>query len=94
MAIKVKLYSLFRKYIDDRQVELKPEENETIRDLIKTLDEKYDAVFSEKLIGEEEAINPGAIILVNGQNIHHLDKLDTKLKDGDILAIFPPSAGG
>lgn len=94
MAIKVKLYSLFRKYIDDRQVELDPEKNKTIRDLINSLDEKYEAIFTEKLLGEEETINPGAIILVNGQNIHHLDKLDTELKDGDILAIFPPSAGG
>lgn len=94
MAIKVKLYSLFRKYIDDRQVELDPEKNKTIRDLINSLDEKYEAIFTEKLLGEEETINPGAIILVNGQNIHNLDKLDTELKDGDILAIFPPSAGG
>ena len=94
MAIQVKLYSLFRKYIDDRQVELDPETNKTIRDLIRSLDEKYESVFSEKLIGEEETINPGAIILVNGQNIHHLEQLDTELKDGDVLAIFPPSAGG
>ncbi|MGM0413694.1 MAG: ubiquitin-like small modifier protein 1 [Bacillota bacterium] len=94
MAIKVKLFSLFRKYIDDRQVELDPETNKTIRDLINSLDDRYGAIFSEKLLGEEETINPGTIILVNGQNIHHLNQLDTELKDGDILAIFPPSAGG
>ncbi|MFW5873371.1 MAG: ubiquitin-like small modifier protein 1 [Bacillota bacterium] len=94
MAIKVKLFSLFRKYIDDRQVELEPEENKTIKDLINSLDDKYEAIFSEKLIGEEERINPGAIILVNGHNIHHIKQLDTELEDGDVVTIFPPSAGG
>lgn len=94
MAIKVKLFSLFRKYIDDRQVQLDPEENKNIRDLIKNLDQQYEAIFSEKLLGEAETINPGAIILVNGHNIHHINQLDTALKDGDIITIFPPSAGG
>jgi len=94
MAIKVKLFSLFRKYIDDRQIDLDPEKIKTIRDLINNLDQKYEAIFSKKLLGDKEAINPGAIILVNGHNIHHINQLDTELKDGDVVTIFPPSAGG
>ena len=35
------------------------------------------------------------VILVNGRHISHLpDRLDTVLKDGDQVAIFPPVAGG
>jgi MoaD family protein len=35
------------------------------------------------------------VILVNGRHISHLpDRLDTRLKEGDQVAIFPPVAGG
>jgi molybdopterin converting factor small subunit len=35
------------------------------------------------------------VILVNGRHTSHLpDGLDTVLKDGDHVAIFPPMAGG
>ncbi|GAJ22964.1 unnamed protein product, partial [marine sediment metagenome] len=33
-------------------------------------------------------------ILVNGRGLDLLQKLDTPLKDGDVVAIFPPVAGG
>ncbi|MHA1648787.1 MAG: MoaD/ThiS family protein [Candidatus Helarchaeota archaeon] len=33
-------------------------------------------------------------MLVNGRNINFLDGRNTKLKDGDVVAISPPIAGG
>jgi molybdopterin synthase sulfur carrier subunit len=33
-------------------------------------------------------------ILVNGRSINLLEGLKTPLKDGDVVAIFPPVAGG
>lgn len=33
-------------------------------------------------------------ILVNGRDIDFLQKLETKLKDGDKVLVFPPVAGG
>ncbi|MGM0419515.1 MAG: ubiquitin-like small modifier protein 1 [Bacillota bacterium] len=94
MGIQVKLFSLFRKYISDRELELPAEETKTVQDMISILDERYEDVFSQKLIGDEGTVNPGAIILINGHNILHLDGLDTELNEGDKVAIFPPSAGG
>jgi molybdopterin synthase sulfur carrier subunit len=60
--------------------------------------EKFQAVeripFTHKLLDEQGLLHTGTIILVNRRNILHLDKLDTPVKDGDVLALFPPGAGG
>ena len=49
--------------------------------------------------GDESLTAPGAVgrlaVLVNGRHTSHLaDGLDTALRDGDRVAIFPPAAGG
>jgi molybdopterin synthase sulfur carrier subunit len=33
-------------------------------------------------------------ILKNGRNVHFLSGLDTPLDNGDVIALFPPVAGG
>jgi len=47
-----------------------------------------------KLLDENGELKRGTIILVNGHNILHLEKLATPVKDGDIVALFPPGGGG
>ena len=61
----------------------------TLRDLLVQLGYQRD----------ESLTAPGAVgrlvILVNGRSTSHLaDGLDTVLRDGDQVAIFPPVAGG
>lgn len=36
----------------------------------------------------------GCIVLVNGTNAGYLRGKKTKLKDGDVVSLFPPIAGG
>jgi len=48
---------------------------------------------------KEEIVEEGSIkkmykILVNGINVEFLDKLDTLVRDGDEICIFPPAGGG
>jgi molybdopterin synthase sulfur carrier subunit len=39
-------------------------------------------------------MHAGTIILVNRRNILHLEKLETPVRSGDVVAFFPPGAGG
>ncbi len=93
MKVKVKLYSLFRLNLKTSEVNYEFENTATIEDLIKRLDDDFSGYFSAKLLNSSE-IKTGSIILVNGENIFHIDKLKTKLNDQDIVTLFPPSAGG
>jgi len=93
MSIEVKFYSLFRLNLKTAGVEYEIDDPITLQKLINKLDEEFDNYFSEKLL-ESGEIKPGSIILLNGKNILHLNKLNTKIKDGDQITLFPPSAGG
>lgn len=94
MALKVKFYSLFKINLKSPGVEYELEEKIIISRLIKMLDQDFDGYFTEKLLDKDGGIAPGSIILVNGHNVLHLDKLETAVSNQDTVTLFPPSAGG
>jgi len=94
MTIKVKFYSLFKINLKSSGEVYEIKNPITISELINKLDNDYDDYFTNKLLNDKGKISPGAIILVNGKNILHLNNLKTELKDGDTITLFPPSAGG
>jgi len=94
MKVHLKGYLTFRERLKTEPwIELA--ENSTLRDLVFHLPGDL-----QELIKASEGAQPnrgsGAIaILVNGQHYTHLpDRLNTRLEDGDEVAIFPPVAGG
>ena len=34
------------------------------------------------------------IIMINGRHVKHLKDLETMVRNGDIISIFPPAGGG
>ncbi|MFW5886069.1 MAG: MoaD family protein [Halanaerobium sp.] len=94
MALKVKFYSLFKINLKSSGEKYEVDKPITIQKLIEKLDQDYDGYFTKKLIDKDGKISRGAIILVNGKNIFHIDSLKTKVSDGDVVTLFPPSAGG
>ncbi len=94
MALKVKFYSLFRINLKSPGTEYELENKITIAQLIKKLDQEYEGYFTQKLLKEDRSISSGAIILVNGKNVLHLNKLETEVSNQDTVTLFPPSAGG
>ena len=91
--ITIKFFSLLRLLIKQSELII-DEDNIKLIDLLKYSQTEIPVRFIHKLIDEEEALITGTIILVNGKNVHHLDKLDTLIKDGDLVSLFPPGGGG
>ena len=56
--------------------------------------EKTSQKFLFKLLDEQGNIKNGTLILINGRNILDTDRLDSIVRDGDTVALFPPGGGG
>ncbi|WP_087037960.1 ubiquitin-like small modifier protein 1 [Thermococcus litoralis] len=81
--VKVRVFATLRGIVGKSELEVQAE---TVGELLEKLYNEYPKMKKE--------LEKGAVILVNGKNIEHLEKLNTKLKDGDVVSIFPPVGGG
>jgi MoaD family protein len=72
-------------------------ENEkvTVNAILKTLVTRYGKPFAEYIYDPQTGVARGFLqFLINGQSISAFNGLESKLKDGDVLAIVPPVGGG
>ncbi|RLG04284.1 MAG: molybdopterin synthase sulfur carrier subunit [Thaumarchaeota archaeon] len=92
MKITVKSFATIREAFGGRGVLwIELPEGSSIRDLINALEKNYRPKIDLSRVGEE---NSNIKVLVNGREITYLDGLETKLRDGDVVAFIPPVAGG
>ncbi|MBS7639771.1 MAG: MoaD family protein [Candidatus Bathyarchaeia archaeon] len=92
VSVKVLLFATFRKKYGSKELII--ECDGTIKGLINSVSnvlgrEFYDDVYDEK----RGMVRDDLIFAINGRNIKDL-KGNIGLKDGDVVAIFPPLAGG
>ena len=96
MKISVKGYFSLQKAMDGKsQIEVE-KATATIREVLDDLSDRFGKDLTE-LIYESGTEEPAShiILLVNGRNYLSMPKrLETELKDGDEIALFPPLAGG
>ncbi|AKB38560.1 Molybdopterin converting factor small subunit [Methanosarcina siciliae C2J] len=94
--VKVKLFANLREAAGTPELLLS---GEKIIDILLSLTDKY-PVLKELIFekGGEKCEDPvlcGSInILINGNNVRHLEGLETFLTDSDEIGILPPVSGG
>ncbi|MBN1133337.1 MAG: MoaD/ThiS family protein [Methanosarcinaceae archaeon] len=93
VSVKIKLFANLRENAGKSEL-IVP--GDTVLDALKMLTESFPLL--KEMIFENECEEPelcGYInVFVNGNSIHHLDGLTTKLSENDEIAIFPPVSGG
>ena len=92
MKVHVKAFATFREIIDS-QFDMDFPKGATIRTLLTKLTGQYEGL-NELMFASPGTLREFINILKNGRNIHFLAGLDTPLDDEDIIALFPPVAGG
>lgn len=89
----MKFFANFREAVGQERVEVA-----AVGDVAALLDElvrRFGEKITEQLYGpSSKKLRETVNVLVNGHGINLLSGLDTKLKDGDVVAIFPPVSGG
>lgn len=91
MAVEVKIPTVFRKFTgNEATVELEPG---TVADLIDQLDTRYPG-FKEQLLTSDGELHRFVNVYVNDEDARYLEKLDTKVGEGDKVSLLPSVAGG
>jgi molybdopterin synthase sulfur carrier subunit len=92
MKVHVKAFATFREVMDS-QVDIDFLKDATIRTLLAELTGRYEGL-EDLMFADPETLRDFVNILRNGRNVHFLAGLDTPIDDGDVIALFPPIAGG
>lgn len=92
ISITVKTFATFRE-VADATIALDINGGTTVGMLLDLLTTRY-AGLGDMVFTETGELKKYVNILKNGRNIHFLDGMETVIEDGDIIALFPPVAGG
>jgi len=92
--IKVKFFTLLRLYLGLEEIDIEADQID-VRTLLRRVGEQIDSnLVREKLLDDDGDMLQGTIILINGHDILHMDKLDTIVEKGDSVSLFTPGGGG
>jgi len=89
--INVQFFATFKDIFGTNAMEVAVETGTNIGELLGLI---FNTEERRKKIFDNGKIKPYVIILKNGRHIQHLDGVETELKEGDKVSIFPPIAGG
>jgi MoaD family protein len=93
ITISVQGYLTFKGLVGKRQVSIPT--GSLLQDLLSNLREDLDERFEKEVYSTRGALNEHIAVMLNGRSYKNLPEgLNTVLKDGDQVAIFPPIVGG
>ena len=92
MKVKIILFTPFSEIFNTTENEIELHSTNNVQELLDILCDSGDR--RGKIFDDSGELKPDVTILKNGKSIKALDGVETKLKNGDELALFPPVAGG
>jgi molybdopterin synthase sulfur carrier subunit len=93
MRITTRFFAFLREMAGRETDEVTVAEGATIHDFLKVLREKYSGIF-DRIFQADGLLKPGFAIALNGETVDREGWGNISLKDGDLVVILPPIAGG
>jgi molybdopterin synthase sulfur carrier subunit len=97
LRVLVRFFTTLREITDKKEetLEFARGESVTVASVLKRLAERHGKSLVEYVYdGRTGEVRGFLQFLVNGRSASSFEGLDTKLADGDVLAIIPPVGGG
>ncbi len=92
MEVEVRLFANFRESVGKKRVMVSVG---SVEELFDYFNSNYPDLAKEILKDQKsKRVKDFVNILVNGRDIRDLKGIETRLKDGDAVSIFPPVSGG
>ncbi len=91
MKIKLRAFATFRNIMGKESL-FDIKEGSEVKDLLEDLCSSYGEFRS--LVFDDSELKDDVNILISGKNIQILNGIQTKLDDGDEVALFPAAIGG
>jgi molybdopterin converting factor small subunit len=98
LPVRVKFYGVIRDVVDGPQVELELSRDSTVRDLLRSLADRYGEGFVERVMDSQRGIKTYVRLFINDNEIGN-DSLDTRLATGEaplqaLVYVLPATTGG
>ena len=97
LPIKILFFTSLREITGKKEqvLDLSILDNTTVSKILDLLSKVYGKPFTEYVYDPKSCNVRGFLqFLINGKSVSTLNGLNTKLSDGDVLAILPPVGGG
>ncbi len=95
MQVSIRYFTSLRELTGKKEEKLSfPEDQITVDLALKTLSKKYGKNFDDYIYNKNGQTKSFLQFLINGNNVSTLERLESTLRDGDVLAILPPIGGG
>lgn len=94
MRVRVRLFGDVATLAGRPEISLDLTDGADLRSLLSAIDQATDRPVSPSLLFDEQTILPSIAMLINGGNVLLGAGLETRLRDGDQVAIMPLISGG
>ncbi|MFW6038170.1 MAG: ubiquitin-like small modifier protein 1 [Candidatus Saliniplasma sp.] len=91
MSVKIKLFANIAEKAGQRIIEV---DASNVREAFEILEERFGGFQGELFKEDEKNLRDNITVIKDGRNITYLNGLETELKDGDKLSVFPLVGGG
>ncbi|MFW5903834.1 MAG: ubiquitin-like small modifier protein 1 [Candidatus Saliniplasma sp.] len=91
MSVKIKLFANIAEKAGQRIIEV---DASNVREAFEILEERFGGLRGELFKEDEKNLRDNITVIKDGRNITYLNGLETELKDGDKLSVFPLVGGG